>query len=220
MADRLMPLQNRVTPEGEIIACAARGTMFGNRGGAIHDAHRQLTSSRWRSKAWICCVLDFKGRHRIVMTPNRYTELFFLDEATALAAGHRPCFECRRHDALAFAAAWHRARRLSARPRAPDMDAVLHPERVTRRGEKVTYRARLDCLPDGTFVRWADAPHLLLSGRLRPWTSAGYQAGRRTSRTHEVEVLTPRSIVAALSAGYAPKLHVSASHPLGIEGGD
>ena len=106
MADPAMPLQNRVTPEGDIIATPARGTMMGNRGGAFHTPEQTLGPRRWRTKAWICCVLEFKGRHRAVMQPNRYTELFFLDEATALAAGHRPCFECRRRDALRFAEAW------------------------------------------------------------------------------------------------------------------
>ena len=100
MADPAMPLQNRVTPTGEIIATTARGTMMGNRGGAFHTAAQTLTHRRWKTKAWICCVIEFKGRHRVVMSPNRYTELFFLDEATALAAGHRPCFECRRADAV------------------------------------------------------------------------------------------------------------------------
>ena len=101
-----MPLQNRVTPEGEIIATPARGLMMGNRGGRLHRPDKTLTARRWTSRAWIACRLEFNNRHRRVMSPNSYTELFFLDEATALAAGHRPCFECRRQDFMAFAQIW------------------------------------------------------------------------------------------------------------------
>ncbi len=100
------PLQNRVTPFGEIIATPERGMWMGNRGGCFHDAEQRLTASRWVNTHWITCRLEFKGWHREVMQPRRYTELFFLDEATAFAAGHRPCFECRRHDAKAFQSAW------------------------------------------------------------------------------------------------------------------
>lgn len=205
-----MSLQNRVTPEGDIIACAARGTMFGNRGGALHTPDKKLTSRRWRTKAWICCVLEFKGRHRIVMSPNRYTELFFLDEATALAAGHRPCFECRRHDALGFAEAWQAAYRLQQRPSAPEMDDILQAERIQRGGAKVTYSSRLDTLPDGAFVRWRNKTHLLLGGHLRAWSPEGYGEAIGIQSQAFAEVLTPRSMVAALSAGYRPKLHPSA----------
>jgi len=110
-----MPLPNRVTPSGDLIATPARGTLFGNRGGRFHTDARTLTARRWASRRWICCVLDFKGRQRDVWG-RFYTELFFLDEPTALAAGHRPCFECRRNDAEAFAEGWRKAHRLSARP--------------------------------------------------------------------------------------------------------
>jgi hypothetical protein len=211
MADPPMPLQNRVTPEGEIIASPARGTMFGNRGGALHTPDRTLTRRRWTTKAWICCVLEFKGRHRVVMSPNRYTELFFLDEASALAAGHRPCFECRRQDALRFAEAWRTAYGLQRRPRAPEMDDVLQRERVLRGGGKVTYTERLSALVDGTFVRWQGRPHLLLNGRLCAWRPDGYHGAIYPGRDTSVEVLTPRSIVAVLSAGYRPILHPSAT---------
>jgi len=116
-------LQNRVTPFGEIVATPARGLSMGNRG-ILHDDRRRLGRRRWTHKAWICCVTEFRGRRRQVMAPGRYTELFFLDEAVALAAGHRPCFECRRAAANAFAACW------GGEPRAPDMDRVLHAERL------------------------------------------------------------------------------------------
>src|SRR4029077_11782709 len=105
-----MPLQNRVTPFGELVAVASRGLLMGNRGGRLHREDRTLRTPRRVSRQWICCVLEFKGRHRAVWR-NGYTELFFLDEPTALAAGHRPCFECRRRNAVAFAASWAAARR-------------------------------------------------------------------------------------------------------------
>src|SRR3954454_14389461 len=124
-----MPLQNRVDPFGELIVTPARGLFFGNRGGRIHTDDKRLTRRRWASRQWICCVLDFKGRQRDVWG-RYYTELFFLDEPTALAAGHRPCFECRRADAQAFAACWQRAAGLKAPPRAPAMDDVLHAQRL------------------------------------------------------------------------------------------
>ncbi len=213
MADLAMPLQNRVMPSGEIIATTARGTMMGNRGGAFHRPDRTLGSARWASRQWICCVLSFKGRHRAVMQPNRYTELFFLDEATALAAGHRPCFECRRQDAIRFAVCWQRAQGLSQRHSAPEMDAILHRERVTREGHKVTYRAAARELPAGTFVR-RDPPgsdYLFDGKRLLPWAPQGYGAPVEIDLHEPLTVLTPRSIVAALSAGYAPMLHPTAS---------
>ena len=119
-----MPLQNRVDPFGELLATPARGLFFGNRGGRFHTDAKTLTMRRWASRQWICCVLDFKGRQRDVWG-RFYTELFFLDEPTAFAAGHRPCFECRRKDAEAFAEIWRKAHKLRTRPYADEMDAVL-----------------------------------------------------------------------------------------------
>src|ERR1700761_3807879 len=145
-----MPLQNRVDPFGELFATPARGTMFGNRGGRIHTDDRKLTQRRWASRQWICCVLDFKGRQRDVWG-RYYTELFFLDEVTALAAGHRPCFECRRKEAEAFAAAGQRAVQPLRPPRADEMDLVLHGERLEGRAKRL-HRRNIDGLPDGTFV--------------------------------------------------------------------
>jgi hypothetical protein len=210
-----MPLQNRVTPEGEIIATPHRGLMMGNRGGCFHLPDRTLGGRRWATRQWIACVLEFKGRHRAaMMQPNRYTELFFLDEATALAAGHRPCFECRRRDAERFAALWAETRGWPAPARAPEMDATLHAERVGAQGHKLTFRAQLAGLPDGVFLRLTGASngqaYLLDSDRLLAWTPAGYAAAVPAARRREVEVLTPRSIVAVLSSGYRPALHPSA----------
>src|SRR5947207_3325928 len=211
-----MPLQNRVTPEGEIAATPHRGLMMGNRGGCFHLPDRTLGTRRWATRQWIACGLEFKGRHReAMMQPNRYTELFFLDEATALAAGHRPCFECRRRDAEHFSALWAQTRGWPAPARAPEMDLALHAERVGAEGQKVTYRAQLSALPDGTFVRLPDGntaqPYLVDANRLLPWSPAGYGAPLPASRRREVEVLTPRSMVAVLSAGYRPMLHPSAA---------
>lgn len=211
MADRNMPLQNRVTPEGEIVAFSARGTMMGNRGGALHTAAQKLGRKRWASKQWICCRLEFKGRRRALMQPGRYTELFFLDEATALAAGHRPCFECRRQDALWFATLWAQACGGATRATAPDMDDVLHRERVDGSGAKLTFPAPIEGLPSGAFVRHGGVPHLVLAGWLLPWTPDGYAPAVSRPTSGLTDVLTPRSMVAVLSAGYCPSLHASSA---------
>ena len=205
-----MPLQNRVTPEGDIVAVAARGTMMGNRGGALHDAERRLGRRRWVSKQWICCRLAFNDRHRQVMAPNRYTELFFLDEATALAAGHRPCFECRRSDFMRFAELWGKLHGRSGRASVAEMDGVLHAERVDAAGGKRTWRERLDALPVGTFAHIDDQPVLVAPTGMRAWSMAGYGAASPLPGDRIVEVLTPRTAVAVMEAGYSPMLHASA----------
>ncbi len=213
-----MPLQNRVTPEGEIVATPHRGLLMGTRGGAFHLPGQTLGPRRWATKQWIACVLEFKDRHREVMQPNRYTELFFLDEATALAAGHRPCFECRRADAERFAELWAKTHGLPERARAPAMDEDLHAERVDGERNKRTFRARRADVPSGAFVRYAgDATsagpraYLVFGQHLLPWAPSGYTALVSPSAvSEEVEVLTPPSIVAVLSAGYRPTLHPSA----------
>jgi hypothetical protein len=212
----LMPLQNRVTPDGEIVAVTARGTMFGNRGGRIHGPDQRLGSKRWHSKQWICCVLTFKGRRRPVMAPNRYTELFFLDEATALSAGHRPCFECRREAAMQFATLWNAKIERSGRAVAGDMDEQLHRERVGRGGKPV-WTARRSHLPDATIVRWQQGPSgssptmgILLAGRFRAWSFEGYAVPCPIGPDIVLDVLTPPSIVRVLGAGYLPVLHPSA----------
>jgi hypothetical protein len=205
-----MPLQNRVTPEGDIIAAEARGLVMGNRGGALHNAVRELRRRRWVSRAWICCRLEFNGRRRKVMAPGRYTELFFLDEATALAAGHRPCFECRRQDFLWFATLWAKAANRDGRASAQEMDDVLQPERVDVDGAKVTYRTPWASLPSGSFVRHAGAAHLVLGSQLAFWSPQGYVAAAPRPDAGQAEVLTPRTTVAVLAAGYCPGLHPSA----------
>jgi hypothetical protein len=204
-----MPLPNRVDPFGALFADPARGLFLGNRGGRFHRDDRSLGRRRWASRSWICCRLAFKGRQRAVWGAG-YTELFFLDEPTALAAGHRPCFECRRADAVAFAAAFVRANGVAAPPRAADIDARLHAERLDGNAKR-THRLAIDDLPDGAFVTFAGQGALALRGdRLLSWTPAGYAARRRRPRGILVEVLTPPAILAVLSAGYRPHWHASA----------
>jgi hypothetical protein len=210
-----MPLQNRVTPFGEIVAVRERGTLMGNRGGCLHTDRRTLTRRRWVSRRWIVCVLQFRGRRRQVMTPGRYTELFFLDEATALAAGHRPCRECRCADHERFMAAWLRgnlALGLPADVGIDEVDRVLHAERVRADGSKVTFPARLGDLPDGVLVAPGNVPEralLLAVGSLWRWTASGYAERLPLDPAAEVEVLTPRSTVSAIAVGYRPLLHRS-----------
>jgi len=208
-----MPLQNRVTPEGEIIATDARGTMMGNRGGCLHRPDKTLGRRRWVTRQWICCELEFRERRREVMAPGRYTELFFLDEATALAAGHRPCFECRRADALHFAALWAKAEGRAERPQAQHMDRVLHLERLEPGGVKRTVRVRLRDLPAGSIVRLEGTPHLWLGGELKPWTPGGYLEGLRVGLDTDVDLLTPPAIVTVLRLGFRPRLHPTAGTP-------
>ena len=203
-----MPRQNRVTPEGRLEAVAARGLLTGNRG-VLHDASGAMGQARWRHPHWIACLLRFKdSERRRINEPGRWTQLFFLDEAVALAAGHRPCAYCRRADFNRFLDAWETA--FGRRARVPEIDALLHAARVVPRTRRqVTHRAGLENLPDGCFVRWETGPHLVLGDRLWRWTHAGYDAWRPRG-AGAVEVLTPAPLVAVLRAGYRPLLHPSA----------
>lgn len=203
-----MPLQNRVDPFGELFAHPARGAFMGNRGGRFHTGARTLTARRWASRQWICCVLAFKGRQRDVWG-RFYTELFFLDEPTALAAGHRPCFECRREDAENFAEYWRIAHRLRGRPGAAEMDQVLHRERLQGRAKR-RHRRNIGGLPDGAFIALGDAAFAVRGDSLLRWTPQGYTARVPRPRGGTVDVLTPPAILAGLSAGYQPHWHPSA----------
>jgi hypothetical protein len=203
-----MPLQNRVTPTGDIIATPHRGLFTGNRG-IIHDpATKTLLTRRWASKAWLTCVCEFGSRRREVMGGHSWTELFFLDEATAFAAGHRPCFFCRRDDASRFRATWeegNRVRRVLAR----DLDAVLHRERLS--GGKKRLHALpmpLQELPDGAMVQEENESYLVVLGRALHWSPAGYLKAR--TALQGTMLLTPPSTLRALGAGYRPVLHPSA----------
>ena len=200
-----MPLQSRIDPFGNLFASPTRGTLLGNRGGRIHDAHKKLTSRRWASRQWICCVLAFKNRQRKVWGDS-YTELFFLDEVTAFAAGHRPCFECRRKDAERFAALFSgNARRASA----PAMDVILHAERLDGKTKR-THRWKTGELSDGAMIA-LDGDAFAVRGRhLLPWTPQGYGAAKPLPRGTQVDVLTPPSMLKVLAAGYTPQWHPSA----------
>ena len=200
-----MPLPNRVDPSGELIAAAARGTLMGNRGGRFHTDDKKLTVRRWASRQWICCVLDFKNRHRTVFGDG-YTELFFLDEVTAFAAGHRPCFECRRKDAERFAALFSARKE---RARAPAMDAVLHAERLDGKSKRL-HRRKIDTLPDGAMVALDGEAFAVRGDRLLRWTPFGYDETHRRPRGIDIAVLTPPSIVAVLKCGYRLLWHPSA----------
>lgn len=193
-----VPLQNRVTPLGELIATPARGLVFGNRG-RLHDDQRRVLRP-YAGKRWIACRLEFRGRHREAMPPGRYTGLFFLDEATAFAAGHRPCAECRREDYERFAA--------FCGARADAIDARLHDERRGRHQERP-----LDALPDGAFVLHDGEPWLVLGSELLRWTAGGYEE-RLDRPSGSIAVITPALVLEVLSAGWTssvPVLHPSAA---------
>ncbi len=197
-----MPLRNRVTPTGEIVATPHRGTLMGNRG-VIHDDDGRIVRE-FKVRRWIACRLEFKGRRRALLQPGRWTELFFLDEATALSAGHRPCAECRREDYRRWQAAW-----AAAFPGAPTgadaMDARLHADRLADRS-----RSTVAALPAGAFVLRAGTPWLVTDDGLLEWTHAGYGERRAATPRERLPVLTPAATVAVIAAGYTPALHPSA----------
>ncbi len=201
-----MTLQNRVLPTGEIAATPERGTLMGNRG-VLHNADRQLGKARWRHPHWVTCVLDFKDRRRKLMQPGAYTELFFLDEPTALAAGHRPCGECRRAAFRRFVSLFHAANGTAT---LDEIDRLMHRDRVTRRRAQVRHTAPLERLPDGAFILQNDAPHLVWGGHILRYSPGGYTAALARS-TGPATVITPASTVATLAAGYRPVPHPSAT---------
>ena len=179
--------------------------MYGNRGGRFHSDAQLPAARPWASRQWLCCVLSFKSRRRKVWTKG-YTELFFLDEVTALAAGHRPCFECRRSDAKRFQACW--ADSSGAVLRAPQMDVVLHGERLSGRAKRL-HRMKLDAMPDGVMIAHEGRSFALRGGEMLAWSFEGYGAAVARSRGM-ADVLTPPSIIACLARGYRPMWHASA----------
>lgn len=193
---------------------------MGNRG-ILHDAQGRIGRARWRTQAWVTCRLAFKGRHRAVMTPGRYTELFFLDEATALAAGHRPCGECRREDFRRFKSQALAAAGLDTDSPIAILDRRLHAERTRRGLLGETHRAPLDALPDGVLIALGrnggtdadDDVWLVAGATLHRWSPWGYETRRSRPPGIDVAVLTPPCTVAALAAGYRPMLHPSALQP-------
>ena len=205
------PLQNRVFPNGSIRAEPARGTMMGNRGGKFHDpdSKRLHPTKRWVSQQWLCCEAQFNDRQRSVMG-HGYTELFFIDEVTALAAGHRPCFECRRADFLDFAERWRRAKRRKKRPTAKQMDEVLHRERLHGDDKRVD-RAFWDDLPNATMIAWRGGAVAKHGGKPLLWSPDGYEAADPSDFEGQlVTVLTPPAIRTVLKTGYKPRWHPSA----------
>ena len=201
-----MPLQNRINPEGDICFSPARGTLMGNRG-CLHNESKQIVSNSKRD-AWVTCLIEFQGRHRPVMAPGQYTELFFLDEATALAAGHRPCASCRRDRYDTFMSAWGKGNRGGAKTLVGDVDKQMKLDRSSLARKTV---ANLDGLPDGVIVKTSDgAFYLLKDGKLFPWSFQGY--GKPVpvgSMAGPFVVLTPESTVKAIRAGYVVGVHES-----------
>jgi hypothetical protein len=204
----IMTLTNRVTPFGDLIAHPSRGLFMGNRGGRLHDGGtKTLPSRRWGSKRWICCLLSFKGRRRQIWGRG-YTELFFLDEVTALAAGHRPCAECRRRDARRFQAAVGTGLGLASPPSLDQIDAWLHEERRDRRAKRL-HPGTAEDLPSGAMIVRAGAPFALREQDAMRWNHEGYGDPEERS-TGAVEVVTPPLILAALRGGYEPLWHPTA----------
>lgn len=212
-----MPYQNRVTPAGELIATAARGMYTGNRG-RLHKEAVQI-ARHYEVRRWIMCRLDYPKPTHTVMAPQHYTHLFFLDEATALAAGHRPCAMCLHSRFTEFMTYWQETQPESGtagQPKVDAVDRVLHGERLTETRQKRTYTASIDELPDGTFILFdAQQPFLMLGQQLLAWEPHGYTAAIVRPGERSVAVLTPPSIVTILAAGYRPMLHPSAASTTG-----
>jgi hypothetical protein len=214
-----MALQNRVDPAGAIRTDPARGLFMGNRGGPLHDNDRRIVRPH-KSQSWIICLTSFKNRRRPLMQPGRYTELFFTDEATALSAGHRPCFECRRKDALAFAGAMARGRSVDSF-KASEIDDLLHRERrlPIEHPSRGVAPEQVAFLPNGVFLTDGVRYLLVLNGRLLHWSYAGYTAISQDDLTaiSGFQRLTPASTATAIRHGYRPILHPSADIALGTD---
>ena len=202
-------LQNRVDPWGNIIKTSARGSWMGNRG-LLHDENQHLRRP-FKLQAWLICLLEFKGRKRPVMAPRQYTELFFMDEATAFSAGHRPCFECRRKDYDRFKTLWIKANPeygFDEKTSIRRIDEILHKERIDPAGAKITYTGTLKNLPDGSFVIYKDQPAVVVGSSIYPWSPFGYEEGVMLPEEEKLAVLTPKSVVNAFRAGYIPQIAV------------
>ncbi len=202
-------LQNRVDPFGNIIKTKARGLWMGNRG-LLHNEKQEILRP-FRLKAWITCKLEFKGWYRVVMSPNKYTELFFMDEATAFAAGHRPCFECRRDDYNRFKSLWLKGNPeygFTEKTSIQKIDDILHNQRMNAGKEKVTFESKVADLPNGTFVVFNEAPYLIADDLMYPWTPFGYGEGILLSKIGKIQVLTPKSTVSTFRAGYLPQIAI------------
>lgn len=205
-----MPLQNRVDPFGLIHAVSERGTLMGNRGGCFHTEEKRLKPTHWKTRQWITCVLDFKDRRRELMSEHSYTELFFLDEATALAAGHRPCYECRYADAKRFREALLRSGVFRYRPKASDLsDAIAGEIQAVLKGKSERERVAIADLPDGAMFTTGAAAFLKWQDQAHPWAFSGY--GAPQDLPDYAVRLTPHITCQALAHGYVPQVHESAS---------
>jgi hypothetical protein len=209
-----MPLQNRVSPFSKLISTPERGAWTGNRG-VIHNPNKEIVRNH-AVKYWITCVLEYKNFQRKVMTPNRWTELFFLDEATAFAAGHRPCGFCRNADFKRFKNLWLVANderyNLAKDTKIDIIDVIIHQERLDEKGLQKTFKAILYSLPDGTFISFVEdsKAYLWFQQNLYEWLFSGYTKVNEFERNQEVDVLTPLSYVETYRAGYLPQVHSSA----------
>lgn len=210
-----MPLQNRVDPFGHLHAVSERGSFMGNRGGCFHRDDQTLKPTHWASRQWIICLLEFKGRRRKLMEPGLYTEVFFLDELTALAAGHRPCYECRRERATAFRDALMARGVFSERPGVKSLnDAIAGEVQARLKGRSEPELVSAHDLPDGAMFALGETAYAIWAGWAHPWSFAGY--GRGIDLPEEpVKRLTPRMTLEALSGGYTPDVHTSISPQAG-----
>lgn len=211
-----MPFQNRVQPTGDIIADPARGDFIGNRG-IIHRDDQTLGTARWSHKAWICCTLDWQGRKRRMMQGRNWTELFFLDEAVAMAAGHRPCGYCRRKDYVHFVEAW--ADHTGVRPKAPEIDKILHAARVVSRTRTQKRSiAQLQELPLGAMILRNGTTYLVQQDTILPYQRARYGLPEIRINHETVTVLTPEPMLSTIRAGYIPALHATAGLSPAVSG--
>ena len=202
-------LQNRVDPFGNIFKTSARGVLTGTRG-VIHNDKKEIIRP-FKLKAWITCLLEFKGRRRQMMTPNRYTELFFLDEATSFSSGHRPCFECRRDDAKKFKTLWLKGNPeygFTQKTSINKIDKIIHKERIDSNFKKVVYETITKDLPDGVFIIHDNKSYLLKDGLMFLWSPFGYEISGKALKTDKVFLLTPKSVVNAFIAGYLPQMAI------------
>jgi hypothetical protein len=206
-----MPLQNRVDPWGNIIATTARGTLLGNRG-ILHNRKKKIVKA-YQHQSWVTCRLKFKHRKRKLMSPNNYTELFFLDEATAFAAGHRPCCECRRERYLEFKDYWVRANlnKQANEVNVSVINRLMHKDRMNK-GVKTIHRANIKELPNGTIFSHKNFAYLIFKTKKYLWSFEGYSCVKSVDMPEEVDVLTPKSIVNVLRLGFKPEIHKSISN--------
>ena len=206
-----MTLQNRVDPWGSLQAVPMRGSLMGNRG-ILHDESRKVIRP-WAGKSWVTCALHFDGIHRPVFDRGAYSELFFLDEATAFAAGHRPCNHCRKARYAEFKCAWLRVNRpdsTTGNTPITEIDKALHSERAIAGGGKVMFSAALNELPPGTLFEYDGAAFLVWNGAISHWSFDGYTASSLQFSPQPVNVLTPASVVRIFRDGFMPTVHASA----------